>query len=217
MLAEGWHHFWVDREWLSLSPRHQRNQSGHVLVSNQWGKDLCQLSLEVGVELGLDVEAVHIGKYWDDTTQGMKVLNQSLGNKFLWGKFSREAYLYPVKLVDERVISNITQLVGPLAESNSNGSLGKADDLGKYKNIFLTWRASWDPHTTAHWTACRHTYTQRSTSKKAGLRVGTELAGIISPARRRLVCMSRGDGSTSGRWHPLTVTRKRSCSPRGSC
>ena len=40
--------------------------------------------------------------------------------------------------MDERVISNITQLVGPLAESNSNGSLVKADDLGKYKNIFLT-------------------------------------------------------------------------------
>ena len=72
----------MDREWLSLSPRHQRNQSGHVLVGNKGGEDLGQLSLKVGVELGLDVEAVHIGKYGDDTTQGMKVLNQSLGNQF---------------------------------------------------------------------------------------------------------------------------------------
>ena len=82
MLAEGGHHLRVDREWLSLSLGHQRNQSHHVLVSHQGGEDLGQLSLKVGVELGFDVEAVHIGKYGDDTTQGMKVLNQSLGNQF---------------------------------------------------------------------------------------------------------------------------------------
>ena len=52
-----------------------------MFVSNQRGEDLGQLSLQVGVELGFDVEAVHVGKYRDDATQGMEVLDQSLGKQ----------------------------------------------------------------------------------------------------------------------------------------
>ena len=121
----------MDREWLGLSPGHQRNQSGHVLVGHQRGEDLGQLSLQVGVELGLDVEAVHVGEYRDDTTQGMEVLDQSLKiQKGVNRVFQIKVKIYPVELVDERVVSNITQLVGPLAESDSNKSL--VDTLGNY-------------------------------------------------------------------------------------
>lgn len=63
------------RERLSLSPRHERDEPGHVLVSHQAGEHLGQLGLEVSVQLGFYVEPVHVGEDRHNSGQGVEVLN----------------------------------------------------------------------------------------------------------------------------------------------
>ena len=57
------------------------NKSCHVWVCHQAREDLDQLSLEVGMELGLYVEPVHVGEDGDYAAQGMEVLYQCLHKK----------------------------------------------------------------------------------------------------------------------------------------
>ena len=47
-------------------------------VCHQAREDLDQLSLEVGMELGLYVEPVHVGEDGDYATNGMEVLDKGL-------------------------------------------------------------------------------------------------------------------------------------------
>ena len=98
MLAQGRHGGGGHRERAGLGGDHQVDQPRHVLVRHQAREHAGQLSLQVRPELGLDVEPVHVGEDGHDAAEGVEILNQGL-----------------VKLLNEFIISDITELSRPLS------------------------------------------------------------------------------------------------------
>ena len=121
MLAQGGHGGGGDREGAGLGGHHQLDQPRHVLVRHQRGEHAGQLGLQVRPQLGLDVEPVHVGEDGHDSTEGVEILNQGL-----------------VELLNEFVITNITQLAGPLGQPGPVETINIETRHDKYcKIIYL--------------------------------------------------------------------------------